>query len=169
MDLDMSAPTGLIEQAKSYLNANSSKFPNKNYMAVVNFRPSSVQYRFFLINLKTGTVRPMHTSHGNGSVRGDNQYASAFSNVNNSNMTSLGPSKTAELISYKGHKALRLQGLASTNDNNIMRGILLHASESIREASVVQGLSAGCIMLEAGSTNAIVDQLERWRADLLWP
>lgn len=72
-------PGDLLKKAVAYFDANRSSFPNQNYIGIVDFRPRSDVYRFFLIDLATGAVERYHTTHGEGSDLKD--FARKFSNV----------------------------------------------------------------------------------------
>lgn len=153
-------PTSLLSKTVQYFDTNKAKFPNQNYIVIVDFKPRSDRYRFFLVNMKTGTVERYHTTHGLHSDENQNGYAESFGNVINSGKSSLGFVRTAEV--YYGHykRAVRLDGISSTNSNIRERAIVLHGWDGVHEANVIQGLSWGCITLDWTVKDAVLDKVK---------
>jgi hypothetical protein len=162
LDPKHEVPSDLLAKAVVYFDANKSKFKNKNYMTVVDFKPRSDQYRFFLIDLKTGEVEKFHTTHGVGSVvsGADEGYATSFGNVINSGKSSLGFVRTAEVYTGTFRRALRLDGLSSTNSNIRERAIVFHGWDGVKEQNQIQGLTAGCIALDWVVKDAVLDKIK---------
>ncbi len=159
LDPNHFVPTDLLQKAVLYFDSNKRRFNNQNYITVVDYRPSSVEYRLFVISLQNGSVERFHTSHGNGSVDGDPAYAVKFGNRGGSNMSSLGFAKINQVYTGSLGRSVRLDGLSSTNSNIRRRGIVLHGSDAVHEAPVVQGVSGGCIMLDLAVRDAVIDKL----------
>jgi hypothetical protein len=153
-------PTDLLSKAVTYFDANKAKFPNQNYIGIVDFKPRSDHYRFYLINMTTGEVERFHTTHGIHSDMNKDGYAEQFGNVINSGRSSLGYIRTAEV--YVGHykRAVRLDGLSATNSNIRARAVILHGWDKVHEANVIQGLSWGCITLDWAVKDAVIDKLK---------
>lgn len=152
-------PTDLLETAVTYFDKNKSRFRNQLYISVINFRPRSDEYRFFLVNMQTGEVERFHTSHGNGSVEADPAFAVKFGNVPGSNMTSLGFARTGEVYVGSLQRSLRMDGLSETNSNMRSRAIVIHGSDQMHEANVIQGVSGGCVMFDFAVRDGIIDKI----------
>jgi hypothetical protein len=160
LDPKHEVPTDLLRKTVLYFDANRSKLPNQNYITIVDFKPRSDRYRFFLIDMKTGAVERYHTTHGIHSDLDNDGYAESFGNVINSGKSSLGFVRTAEV--YEGHykRAVRLDGLSSTNSNIRARAIVLHGWDGVHEANVIQGLSWGCITLDWAVKDSVIDKVK---------
>ena len=155
-------PNDLLEKAVVYFDANKAKFKNQNFITVVDFKPRSDQFRFFLIDLKTGEVEKFHTTHGAGSVSSgsDEGYATSFGNVIDSGKSSLGFVRTAEVYTGTYHRALRLDGISSTNSNLRERAIVFHGWDGVKEQNQIQGLTLGCIALDWVIKDAVLDKIK---------
>lgn len=160
LDPGHEVPTDLLKKAVLYFDANQAKFPNKNYISVIDFAKNSKQKRFFIVDLKTGKVWGIHTAHGKGSDPNHDGLADSFSNTANSNKSSLGVYKTAETYTGKHGRSLRLDGLSSTNSNVRARAIVIHGASYVSEASVIQGRSFGCPAVAENLKDKVIDQLK---------
>ena len=158
LDPKREVPTDLLKDAVVYFEANKSAFPNREYITIVDFKPRSDRYRFYLIDMKTGSVEKYHTTHGVGSDEGD--FAKYFGNVVNSGKSSLGFVRTAEVYSGKFKRSLRLDGLSKTNSKIRERAIVYHGWDHVKEANVIQGLSWGCITIDWTLKDAILDKIK---------
>lgn len=115
------------------------------WLTIIDFTlPSNVR-RLYLINIKTGALTKHHVAHGKGSgVR----FATKFSNVDNSKMSSLGLYVGGSL--YKGAHglSLNLHGIDLSNKNAINRYIVMHGagyvSENFLKRTGRLGRSWGC-------------------------
>jgi hypothetical protein len=101
-------------------------------------------------------------AHGRNS--GD-EYATAFSNANSSNQSSLGFYVTGEIYNGKHGQSLKLDGLENgINSNARSRGVVMHAADYVSEAFAQQhhriGRSQGCPALPVGLTKEIVNLLQ---------
>jgi hypothetical protein len=160
IDPNHEVPADLLKTALTYFQANKSGFPNRDYITVVDFKPRSDHYRFFLINMKDGSVEKYHTTHGEGSDPDDTGYASTFGNVINSGKSSLGFVRTAEVYTGTYKRAVRLDGLSTTNSNIRERAVVFHGWDGVHEANVLQGLSAGCITLDWSVKDGVLDKIK---------
>ena len=113
----------------------------------------------FIVNLVDGSVARYHTAHGAGSVLTNPGYARKFSNENNSAKSSLGFARTAEIYEGSQKRSLKLDGLSPTDSNLRMRGIIVHGADQVKEANVVQGVGAGCIMLDWKIRDEVIDKI----------
>jgi hypothetical protein len=100
------------------------KIESRQYVVVVDFSKPSTEPRFNLIDLKTGEVKKFLTTHGRGS--GKSIWAYKFSNLKDSNQSSLGLYYIGE--SYEGSHGtmLRLYGLERSNDQVYNRDVVIH-------------------------------------------
>ncbi|WP_413288293.1 murein L,D-transpeptidase catalytic domain family protein [Bdellovibrio sp. HCB337] len=137
-------PTKALADAVAYYDKNLSKIKNKSYLSVINFGQSSKEARFYIINMTSGAVWAIHTSHGKGSDSNHDGYAEKFSNVSGSNASSLGFYMTAETYYGKHGLSLKLDGMSSTNSNARPRAVVIHGADYVQEASKIQGRSWGC-------------------------
>ncbi len=114
-------------------------------------------------------LQSFRVAHGHGSeeMRHDG-YAKVFSNVPNSNASSLGLYRTAETyISdvYPG-LAMRLDGLSPTNSNARSRFIVVHAAKYMELESWKgkkagrPGLSDGCFVFSQADRDAVISSLQ---------
>jgi len=159
LDPKKEVPTDLLEKTVAYFDANRSKFPNQSHITVIDFKPRSDKFRFFVINMETGKVEKFHTTHGVGSDKNKNGYAERFGNVINSGASSLGFIRTAEIYSGKFKRSVRLDGLSTTNSNVRERAVVLHGWDDAHEANVIQGLSWGCPALDWAVKDGVIDKV----------
>lgn len=153
-------PTDLLQSAVIYFDANKASFANSAYLTIVDFKPRSDKYRFFLINMSDGSVERYHTTHGTGSDPQKSGYAEIFGNVINSGMSSLGFIRTGEVYTGRFKRSIRLDGLSKTNSNMRDRAVIVHGWDNVHEANVLEGLSWGCITLDWKLKDAVIDKIK---------
>jgi hypothetical protein len=156
-----------VTRAVEYVLSQSSDHPRA---AVLDFSAHSSTPRFHVMDRASGQVlQSFRVAHGHGSeeMRHDG-YAKVFSNVPNSNASSLGLYRTAETyISdvYPG-LAMRLDGLSPTNSNARSRFIVVHAAKYMELESWKgkkagrPGLSDGCFVFSQADRDAVVSSLQ---------
>lgn len=152
-------PQDLLRKAQDYFHSNSGRIPNKNFMGIIDFSRHSSKARFYIMDMRSGSVRAIRVSHGKGSDSDHDGYATKFSNTANSNASSLGFYLTAKTYIGKHGKSMRLQGLSSTNSNAMSRAIVIHEATYVQEANVKQGRSFGCPAVAAGEIANIISSL----------
>jgi len=123
---------------------------NQDKAFLIDFSIPSSQFRFFVIDLKTGKViQKALVAHGSGSETGKQKGELKFSNQNNSRCSSLGKYVISE--KYKGQFGLsyRLDGLDETNNNARKRAIVLHRLDCVPDIEQKNEicLSWGCPMV----------------------
>ena len=160
LDPNREIRTDLLKKAVLYFDANQSKFANKKYLSVIDFSKSSKYKRFFIVDLNTGKVWAIRTSHGKGSDANHDGIAEKFSNVSGSNASSLGMYKTAETYNGKYGRSLRLDGLSSTNSNARARAVVIHGANYVSESSVIQGRSWGCPAIAMAHKDKLIDMIK---------
>lgn len=155
-------PRNLLKKALLYWEANPSRFPNKKFIAVVDFSKKSRKDRFFLIDMKTGSVLDHHVAHGSKSDKNDDGIPETFSNIVDSNMSSLGVYRASE--SYQSDKfgySMRLDGLSSTNSNVRKRAIVLHPAWYVKETSLyAPGKTYGCLGLSSSVSEDVINKMK---------
>ncbi|MXN92210.1 hypothetical protein GR160_13340 [Flavobacterium sp. Sd200] len=135
----------------------------KDYLAVIDFSLSSNSKRLWIIDMASKTVvYNTLVAHGRNS---GNEFATAFSNANSSNQSSLGFYATGEIYNGKHGQSLKLDGLENgINSNARNRGVVMHAADYVSEAFTKQhhrlGRSQGCPALPVALTKEIVTLLQ---------
>jgi hypothetical protein len=135
----------------------------KNILTLIDFTLSSNTKRFWVINLDTNTIIfCSYVAHGRNT--GD-EFASTFSNNNNSFKSSLGGYTTGEVYNGKHGKSLRLDGLErGINDNARERGIVIHAADYVSDSFIRNnkrlGRSQGCPALPYELAGDIIDMIK---------
>ena len=138
--------------------------------AVLDFSAHSSTPRFHLIDRASGRVlQSFRVSHGQGSEGPRNDgYAEVFSNVPNTNASSLGLYRTAETYISEVYPglAMRMDGLSPTNSNARSRFIVIHAATYMEPESWKgkkawrPGLSDGCFVFSKADRDAVVSELQ---------
>ena len=160
VDPDGVVPKAMLTDALAFLDANKDKIHNKSYLTVVDFSQHSGKDRLFVVNLTSGAVAAHVVAHGSGSDPGNTGYATRFSNVNNSNESSLGYYLTGETYNGKHGNSLRLDGLSPTNSNARMRAVVMHGADYVSEGRSRQGRSWGCLALPTSDKDAVIAKLK---------
>lgn len=163
MDLDKK---GLSRQAfelalKGYNNLLHKKLVrNKNIITVIDFSKPSSQKRLFVIDLKKNKVIFQSlVAHGHNSGL---EYATSFSNENDSHKSSLGFYVTMNTYSGECGYALKLKGCdKGFNDHAYERAIVIHGSEYVTDdflhSNGFLGRSWGCPALPEKISKKIID------------
>lgn len=160
VDPNKEIPTDALETVVLYFHNNKASIKNQNFLSVIDFRKKSTLKRFFIIDMKTGSVKSMRTAHGKGSDADHDGYAESFSNKSGSNASSVGFYKAAEPYNGKYGLSLRLDGLSSTNSNARARAVVIHAADYVKEQAVIQGRSWGCPAVAKENRDYVVNSLK---------
>jgi len=138
--------------------------------AVLDFSAHSSTPRFHLIDRASGRVLQIfRVAHGQGSEGSRHDgYAEVFSNVPDSNTSSLGLYRTAETYVSQVYPglAMRMDGLSPTNSNARSRFIVIHAAGYMEPESWKgkkagrPGLSDGCFVFSKADRDAVVSSLQ---------
>ena len=110
--------------------------------------------------MESGEVEEHLVSHGRGSDSDHDGYATRFTNIPDSQTTSIGFFKTAESYTGNNGYSLRLDGLSSTNSNARSRAIVIHGADYVGAGFNPIGRSWGCPALERKSTRSIIDRIK---------
>lgn len=109
--------------AKRFVNEQGY---NLTHCFLLDMRLPSGKNRFFIYNLEKDSVEMAGlVTHGSGSDNGSDDLS--FSNMANSNCTSLGKYKIGQFYSGKFGLAYKLFGLDKTNSKAFERYVVLHA------------------------------------------
>jgi hypothetical protein len=138
--------------------------------AVVDFSEHSATPRFHVVDRGSGRVlQTFRVAHGQGSegARQDG-HPEVFSNVPDSNTSSLGVYRTAETYASAAFPglAMRLDGLSPTNSNVRSRFIVIHAARYMEpetwegKRAGRPGLSDGCFAFSSADRDAVVSSLQ---------
>ncbi len=113
-----------------YLNLRSKGALKKELLVIADFSVSSNQKRLWVINMENHEVVYHNlVAHGRNS---GNEFARKFSNIPNSNMSSLGFYVTAEKYVGKHGLSLRLDGQEKGfNHNARKRAIVMHGANYV--------------------------------------
>lgn len=115
------------------------------WLAIIDFTLPSDVRRLYIMNIKTGDLTKHHVAHGKGSgVR----FATKFSNIDKSKMSSLGLYVGGSLYNGGHGASLNLHGIDLSNKNAIDRYIVMHGATYVSEKFLNQtgrlGRSWGC-------------------------
>lgn len=149
-----------LDNAFKYFDAHQSVIRNKNYMTIFDISLHSGKPRFFMIDLKTGAVKSMHTSHGIGSDSDHDGIATSFSNVSGSKKSSLGFMLTGEEYVGKHGGSMRLDGQESRNSNVRSRAIVVHSASYVNPSLSKMGRSEGCPAVSTANIKDVVAKLK---------
>lgn len=149
--------------------------PNDNprYWAIVDFSQHSAKKRFYLFDTDEEKVTRYYVAHGKGSEgKPDDGMAEIFSNVKNSNCSSLGIYLCLNEYFGKHGKSMRLEGLESTNSNAYKRTIVLHGADYVSEDVIkTQGYlgdSHGCFAVDMSVKDTLVNELKNGSFIIAW-
>lgn len=152
-------PRGLIrkpvlEQGLAALDRFGNRVEHRDAMYLVDFDKHSSQPRLFRLDLQTGEVEAFRTAHGKGSDPRHTGFAQRFSNVFDSNTSSIGAYVTAGASSgAKYAENVLLDGLEPTNSHARERAIIVHAADYCEPSYLAQhgklGRSYGCFSVSS--------------------
>jgi len=153
-------PKKLRDAALAYFNMNKKNLANQKYLSIVDFSAHSSKSRFYLVDMTTGKVSALHTSHGKRSDSNNDGYAERFSNVSGSEMSSVGYFRVAETYYGKHGLSIRLDGLSSTNSKARARAIVVHSASYVSEENKKAGRSWGCFVLDPKYHSGVVSKIK---------
>lgn len=147
-------PGGLIrpealKKALAAFNRHKDDIDKRDRIYVVDFQAHSSRQRMFEVDMQTGSVRAFRTAHGKGSDPAHTGFASWFSNIPDSNASSVGAFLTAgQAMGAKHGPNVLLEGLEPTNNEARDREIIVHSADYCEIDYLVQwgklGRSYGC-------------------------
>ena len=147
---------------------NKSEY-NSEIAFLIDMKINSGQPRFFVYNLKEKKIADQGlVAHGSGSETGiENQLK--FSNIPNSNTTSLGKYAIGHHYVGKFGKAYKLYGLDQTNDKAFERYIVLHYYSKVPYEPQAEPIcnSLGCPMVNEKYFNRLEKILDNSEKKIL--
>ena len=163
--------------AIQWYNKEKNKLKNKKYLTVVDYSKPVSQKRLFVINMETLTVENcVQTWHGKNS--GNTKTTSKFSNVPNSNQTSIGffrtPMERTPNSKYiktgwkKWWKWLFLNWMEYSNNNADTRWIAVHSvweffySRTDKYHKAGDATSEGCITIRSADNPVEIMEKIKW-------
>ncbi|GAA4015314.1 hypothetical protein GCM10022408_30820 [Hymenobacter fastidiosus] len=150
-----------LKAMTGYLNLEKEgKLSGKKLLTVIDFDLPSTEKRLWVLDLAAGQV-VFHTLVAHGHNSGENM-ATAFSNENESNMSSLGFYVTQAEYTGKHGRSLKLQGVdEGYNTNALTRAVVMHGADYVSEEFIRQygrlGRSLGCPALPMDQHSQIID------------
>jgi hypothetical protein len=134
-----------------------------NLLTICDYSQSSNNKRLYVIDLLNSRLLfNTFVSHGRNS---GNEFATSFSNSDNSNKSSLGFLVTGDTYNGKAGFCMRFNGMeAGINDHVKSRGIVLHGSRFVNENIMSErgtiGKSLGCPAVPFGIHTKIIDVIK---------
>jgi L,D-transpeptidase catalytic domain len=147
-----------------YLNLkHAGAASEKALLTIADFDQSSSQKRFWVIDLEARQML-FHSLVAHGKNSG-NATAETFSNVPNSEMSSLGFYVTQGTYIGKHGLSLKLEGMDKNfNSNAFKRNVVVHGADYVSEDFIQQngrlGRSQGCPALPMENHAAIIDTIK---------
>lgn len=138
----------LLRRAMAALDAQGSRIPRRDRIAIADFAAPSSQPRFHLIDLVNGSSKSFLVAHGSGSDPAHTGWLQRFSNAEGSNASCEGAFVTQDYYVGKHGRSQRIVGLDPTNSNALARAIVIHGAwysnpDMIRTHGML-GRSQGC-------------------------
>lgn len=168
MGVDLSAydfvdPMGVVpdrplQLAMRYYDLNKSRIKNTRYVTIADLSKHSSKTRLYVVDMQSGDVRALWVAHGRGSDEDGDGYATKFSNVNGSKMSSLGFYLTGGLYDGSNGRSMYLHGLEASNSAAYDRAIVMHGADYVQPGSV--GRSWGCPAIERKDIGTLLPQLQ---------
>jgi hypothetical protein len=135
----------------------------KSVISIIDFNKASSENRLWIIDIKSKKLL-YNTLVAHGKNSGEN-FARRFSNVPQSEMSSLGFYVTNQTYQGKHGLSLKINGLdKGFNTNAYQRAIVIHGADYVSSAFVRQhgrlGRSQGCPALPVAQTSAIINTIK---------
>lgn len=146
----------------SYL-VDAGKIANSKIISIIDFSLPSSKKRLFILDVKNyKVIFNTYVAHGLNSGK---EYANNFSNIPETNKSSLGFYVTTDTYLGKNGYSLHLRGLESgINDNAVKRDIVMHGAEYVSENYIRNqgyiGRSWGCPAVPYALHKPIIDKIK---------
>ena len=149
-----------LEALKGYNTYKNKGFFQKNIITIIDFSLSSRVNRLWIIDIIQNKVL-LNTLVSHGKKSGED-YANQFSNLQESNKSSLGFYATGEVYQGKHGMSLKLDGLEKgINDNARTRAIVIHGADYVSPSFLKNnsrlGRSLGCPAVPVSMCRKIID------------
>jgi len=141
----------------------ANKLAKQGLLTICDYSQPSSKKRLYVLDLNSATILfNTYVSHGRNS---GNEYATSFSNSNDSHKTSLGFMRTAETYNGDNGYSLRLDGMErGFNDNVRTRAIVMHGSDYVNSERAVNGTmmgrSYGCPAVPSFEVKSIINTIK---------
>lgn len=144
----------LLEAALAAYDRHERSLTHRDRIYLVDFAKHSGQHRLFELDMRSGDVRRYRTAHGRGSDPEHSGFARRFSNMPNSNASSVGAYLTAGPgMGPKHGPNVILEGLEPTNSAARERAIIVHGADYCEPEYLAAhgklGRSFGCFATSA--------------------
>jgi hypothetical protein len=159
LDPEHLIPENLLKTTLEYFESHLSRIPNKHFIGIIDFKQHNSKERFFIVDMESGHVEKYLVAHGRNSDPHFSGYATKFSNIMDSKMTSLGFYLTGKTYFGEHGLSLRLDGLSVTNSLARERAIVIHAADYVAPGDKI-GRSFGCPAIENRFHQLIIGQLK---------
>ncbi|MDO9474449.1 MAG: murein L,D-transpeptidase catalytic domain family protein [Caulobacter sp.] len=158
----------LLDDALVAFRRHGDRIARKDEIYLVDFQQHSSKPRLFRLDMTTGEVAAWRTAHGRGSDPAHTGFAQRFSNVPDSNASSVGAYLTAGQSSGRKHGPnVLLDGLEPTNNEARQRAIIVHAADYCEPAYVAAhgklGRSYGCFSLSQADLKVLRPAMDAGR------
>ena len=163
----------LMERAMTALDTHHRRLPLRDRMYLVDFKKYSGEERLYEVDLIGGEVKVLRTCHGRGSDPSHTGYAQRFSNVRDSNMSSVGAYATAGANwgAQQGPNVL-LDGLEYSNNRARERAIIIHGADYADPAFLARegklGRSYGCFSVSHADLVPLRERMGEGRLLFAW-
>ncbi len=157
------SPEALDLGLAAYQQARKKGLDQKKILTIVDYSLPSTKKRLWVIDLKNNKVL-YNTWVAHGEQSGDN-YATRFSNKNNSRQTSLGAYVTGEPFVGNLGYSMRLYGVTPGFDTNAYdRNIVVHGAWYVGESTIKQyghlGYTWGCFGINPEVLHPIIQKIQ---------
>ena len=168
---------GLSQQAFEYAKEgldklmSEGKLLNNSIISIIDFSQPSNKKRLFIIDLKHYRVLyNTLVAHGRNTGR---EWATSFSNQNESFKSSPGFYVTKETYNGKNGYSLKLEGMErGINDNAYERGIVIHGapyvSDAVANAGGFVGRSQGCPAVPVQVSHSLINTIKNGTCLLIY-
>ena len=151
------------EALKGFYSFKEKGFFQKDLLTIIDFSLSSRVKRLWIIDMVQNKII-LNTLVAHGKNSGEN-FANQFSNINESNKSSLGFFATGEVYQGKHGLSLKLDGLEKgVNDNARQRAIVIHGADYVSEDFLKNhsrlGKSHGCPAVPMGQSKKIIETIK---------
>ncbi|HYE43702.1 MAG TPA: murein L,D-transpeptidase catalytic domain family protein [Caulobacteraceae bacterium] len=144
----------LLDAGLQALERHGERIPTRDAIYLVDFDRHSSKPRLYRLDLQTGEAEAFRTAHGKGSDPAHTGFAQRFSNIFDSNTSSVGAYVTAGAShGVKYAENVLLDGLEPTNSHARDRAIIVHAADYCEPSYLAQhgklGRSYGCFSVSS--------------------
>lgn len=162
-DLPLPNKKSFFKALAGFYKLKAQGLVTKDILTIVDFSMSSNSKRLWVIDLATNTIL-YNSLVAHGRNTGD-EFASNFSNRNESNMSSLGFYATGEIYNGKHGMSLKLDGLQKgLNDHARSRAVVMHGADYVSESFIKNnhrlGRSLGCPAIPQELTPKIINLIQ---------